>query len=41
MKIVSCIDRADLIYKILKHINLLGKDFGADDEAEQSVREPP
>jgi hypothetical protein len=30
-----------LIYKILKHLNLFGKDFGADDETEQSVRGSP
>jgi hypothetical protein len=33
MKIISCIDWSDLIYKILKHLILLGKGFGADDEA--------
>jgi hypothetical protein len=41
MEIISRIDGSYLIYKILKHLNLLGKDFGSDDEAEQSVRGPP
>jgi len=40
MKIISCIGRLDLIYKISKHLNLLCKDFDVDDEAEQSVRGP-
>jgi len=35
IKIISCIDRTDMIYKILKDHNLLGKGFGSDDEAEQ------
>jgi hypothetical protein len=41
MRIISCIDQGNIIYKILNHLGLLGKDYGSGENPEQSARAPP
>ena len=41
MRIISCIDQGNVIYKILAHLGLLGKDYGSGENPEQSARAPP
>jgi hypothetical protein len=41
MRIISCIDQGNIIYKILTHLGLLGKDYGSGENPEQSARAPP